>query len=63
MSERSIPNPDVLASARERVRIEPIPSWVVPCTYATDFKHKTPVPITYLLNDRQVHAAPQSKQT
>ena len=56
MSERSIPNPDVLASARERVRLEPVPSWVIPCSYSSDFKNKNPVPITYLLNDRQVHA-------
>jgi transglutaminase-like putative cysteine protease len=47
---------NVLAAARERVRIEPVPNWVLACAYAPDFRAKTAGPVTHLLIDRQVHA-------
>jgi hypothetical protein len=58
---RSIPNRDVLASARERVSLEPIPPWVVPCDYAIDFKTKNPGPVTRLLVDHQFQAELQQE--
>ncbi len=47
---------DILASARDRVAVTPIPDWVQPCGYARDFKPKSTGPVTHFLLDRQVHA-------
>src|ERR1044071_226373 len=49
-------NRDVLAAARGRVRVGPVPDWVVPCSYAPDFKTKCPAAVTHLLIDRQLNA-------
>src|SRR5689334_5224578 len=49
-------NRDMLAAAKARVRVGPVPQWVLPCPYAADFKTKTAAPVTHLLIDRQVHA-------
>jgi hypothetical protein len=47
---------DGLASARERVRIGPVPSWVVPCPFDLNFKASQTEHLTYLCINRQVHA-------
>ena len=47
---------DGLPSARERVRIGPVPAWVVACPFDLDFKAKQTEHLTYLCFNRQVHA-------
>ncbi len=43
-------------AAKERIQSGPLPDWVVPCSFATDFKPEMPGQITYLLCDKQLHA-------
>ena len=52
----TLPKADALIEARNRVRIEPVPDWVIPCSYPADFKPASPGPVTHLLMDRQLHA-------
>src|SRR5882724_11305098 len=47
---------DLVAAARERVRIGAAPDWIVPCLYDADFKEKVRGPVTHLLIEQQVHA-------
>ena len=47
---------DALLNARERVRIGPVPAWVVPCPFDLHFKGKQTEHLTYLCVNRQVHA-------
>src|SRR2546426_2469165 len=47
---------DLVATARERVRIGAAPDWIVPCLYDADFKEKVRGPVTHLLIEQQVHA-------
>src|SRR5215469_4236528 len=46
---------DLIAIARERVRVGPPPDWKVPCYQDGSFAKKPVGPITYLLIDNQVH--------
>ena len=45
-----------LIAAKDRIRMGPIPGWVVPCPFGIDFKPDRIGPVTYLLFDRQIHA-------
>ena len=47
---------DLVATARERVRIGAAPDWIVPCLYDADFKEKVRGSLTHLLIEQQVHA-------
>lgn len=47
---------DPLLSARNRVHIGPVPSWVVPCAFDVHFVEKNPSHCTNLLLSRQLHA-------
>src|SRR5262245_10316599 len=50
------PNQDLLAAARERVKIGPPPDWVQPCGYNAHFKPKKTGPLSQLLIEQQLHA-------
>src|SRR6266571_6840482 len=47
---------DLVAAARERVRIGAAPDWIVPCLYDADFKERVRGPVTHLLIEQQVQA-------
>ena len=47
---------DIPENGKERLQVGPVPEWVTPCRYRTDFKAKLPGQATYLLWSRQVHA-------
>jgi hypothetical protein len=50
-------------AGKERIEPGPIPDWVVPCTFAPNFKPSTPGQVTYLLWDKQLHAEKQQEFT
>jgi transglutaminase-like putative cysteine protease len=50
-------------AARERIQPGPLPDWVVPCSFASDFKPEMPGQITYLLCDEQFHAEKRQQYT
>src|ERR1035438_7350238 len=50
-----------LLSARERVRVGPVPAWVVSCPFDLHFRAKQTEHLTYLCVNRQVQA--ESHQT
>jgi len=54
---------DLVAAARERVRVGAVPDWIVPCPYDADFKEKVRGPVTHLSIEQQVHAEPHQTFT
>jgi hypothetical protein len=56
LSEGSSDGIDIIANARGRVRIEPIPYWVREDSYDLQFRSEHDAPITYLFFDTQIHA-------
>jgi hypothetical protein len=55
------PPDNVLAAAKQRIRIGPAPDWTVPCSFRLDFKPKQPGHVTHLLSCQQIHA--EERQT
>src|SRR5437868_6406566 len=56
MEGRATENPDLLATARRRVRMGPPPDWATPSAHNDDFAAKKRKAVTHLLNERQAHA-------
>jgi hypothetical protein len=50
-------------AARERIRQGPLPDWVVPCSFAPDFKPGLSGQVTHLLCDKQLHAEKHQEYT
>jgi hypothetical protein len=47
---------NALEAAKEHIHVGPVPEWVVPCSFAMDFKPKQPGQASHLLWCKQIHA-------
>ncbi|MGA2747556.1 MAG: DUF3857 domain-containing protein [Verrucomicrobiota bacterium] len=57
LADSTVPQPgNALGAAAEQVHLGPLPAWVVPCSFRSDFKPKQPGHVTFLLSSKQLHA-------
>ena len=64
LADRIVTQPRSAAdAAKERIQPGPLPDWVVPCSFASDFKPEISGQVTYLLWDKQLHAEKHQEYT